>query len=204
MRILMLNHNVSFVGGGTFFRAFELGRFLVKRAHHVTVLASSASQIFQFKSRKVDGVHLVEGPGLLPTRWRFGYDYYEALRRIQWISHSDFDIVHAFDNRPTVVYPALLAKRRGACLIMDWCDWFGRGGSVEERPNPLLRFILRPLENYYEENFRKKADASTVIGQTLEQRALRLGLPPETILRLPNGTDPIRLKPFDKMKVRQK
>ena len=204
MRILLLNHNVSFKGGGTFYRALELGRFLIRRGHWVTLIASSPKPIIRVSERIIDGVQLIELPGFLPIRWRYGYDYFEALMRIQWISHSQFEIVHAFDSRPTVIYPALYAKGRGARLVMDWCDWFGRGGSVEERSNPLLRVILRSLESYYEENFRHQADASTVISPTLEKRALELGIPAETILQLPNGVDPEKLQPQDKLQARHK
>lgn len=204
MRILMLNHNVPFVGGGTFYRAFELGRFMARRGHTVTLLSSSKSQILRFRDKQIDGVRLVECPGILPTKWRYGYDYYESFRRINWIANLDFDIVHAFDSRPTVIYPALFAKKHGARLIMDWCDWFGRGGSVEERTNPLLRSILRPLENYYEENFRRYADATTVISPTLERRALEMGIPATSILQLPNGIDPKKLIPKDRAKARHR
>ena len=147
---------------------------------------------------------MTEAPSFLPTRWRYGYDYYEALRRIQWISHRHYEIVHAFDSRPVVIYPALFAKRRGARLIMDWSDWFGRGGSVEERSNPVLRTILRVLETYYEENFRCQADSTTVISSTLEARALNLGILSKTILRLPNGTDPEQIRPQDQKTARNK
>jgi glycosyltransferase involved in cell wall biosynthesis len=85
---------------------------------------------------------------------------------------------------------------------MDWCDWFGRGGSVEERSNPLLRAVLRPLESFYEENFRHQADASTVINSALETRIRNLGIRDESILRLPNGVDPEKLQPQDKQGAR--
>ena len=67
--------------------------------------------------------------------------------------------------RPVVLFPALIAQKQGAKLVMDWADLFGRGGSVEERPNPLLRTILRPLRRSSRARFRTRADGSIVIKQ---------------------------------------
>jgi glycosyltransferase involved in cell wall biosynthesis len=73
---------------------------------------------------------------------------------------------------------------------MDWCDWFGRGGSVEERPSRVVRTVLRPVETYFEEHYRTQAAASTVICTLLREKAIVLGVMPESILLLPNGTAP--------------
>jgi len=196
MRLLMINHNVAFTGGATFFRALHLARHLVAGGDQVTLLCSHFGAISRFVPQTTDGVQVVQAPGCLPRRWRYGYDYYEAWRRVRWVrAQPRFDIVYAFDSRPVVVYPALAAQRLGARLVMDWCDWFGRGGAVEERANLVLRLGLRPLETYYEEAFRRCADATTVIGSFLEARALALGLPANTILRLPGGADVEHLQP---------
>jgi glycosyltransferase involved in cell wall biosynthesis len=72
---------------------------------------------------------------------------------------------------------------------MDWCDWFGRGGSVEERPNRLIRLVLRPIETFFEEHFRTFANGTTVICTTLYQKAVDLGVDPSTILFLRDGAD---------------
>jgi glycosyltransferase involved in cell wall biosynthesis len=98
--------------------------------------------------------------------------------------------VHGFESRPTVIYPALrLANQQKIPLVLDWADWFGRGGSVEERPNPVIRSILRPVETYFEEHYRKQATGTTVICETLREKASSLGIDPGTILLLPNGSD---------------
>jgi glycosyltransferase involved in cell wall biosynthesis len=202
MRVLILNHNVAFRGGATFYRAFHIGKGLTERGHYVTLIASTAKWRLRFNSICYGNMRLLEVPSLLPPRWRYGYDYYEALRRISWIGKSEYDIIQAFDSRPVVIYPALFSQNQGARLVMDWSDWFGRGGAVEERKNSITRFILRYLETYYEENFRKKADANTVINSSLEKRAITLGVDPETILRLPNGSDPTKLYPLDRDELR--
>ncbi len=202
MRVVMLNHNVTFTGGGTFFRALRLAQHLAVYGHEVTVVASAATARWRFHKRQESRVTLVEAPGLLPRRWRYGYDPYEVARRLVWMLGKQVDIVHAFDSRPVVIYPALALQRSGACLVLDWCDWFGRGGAVEERSQPLIRMILRYLETYYEETFRRCADATTVINSTLHSRAEALGIRPESILRLPNGADPQSIRLLDRDKAR--
>lgn len=191
LRILMLVHNVTYRGGGTFYRAFQLGRCLAERGHALTLACSAATGYWRMQTLPNGGVTRAEFAGLLPARWRYGYDFVEAALRARWVARQAgrHDVVHAFDSRPTVIYPALAAQRLGATLVMDWCDWLGRGGAVEERPNPLVRALLRPVETHYEEAFRTRAAATTVINRALGERARRLGVSPASILRLPSGAD---------------
>jgi len=112
--------------------------------------------------------------------------------------------VHAFESRPAAIYPALAWQRRGATLVMDWCDWFGRGGSVEERPNPMVRALLRPAETYFEEHFRTRAAGTTVINSALGHKALALGVDPASILHLPNGSEVDVFRPQDRDEARRR
>jgi glycosyltransferase involved in cell wall biosynthesis len=144
------------------------------------------------------GVTLVETPDLLRGALRSGWDLWNTLNRIHWMRDKQFDLVHAFEARPIVLFPSLYFRQKHQIpLIMDWCDWFGKGGSVEERPNPVIRTILRPVETFFEERFRTKADGTTVINHTLEVKAQELGVGAETILRLPNGSAPERFVQLD-------
>jgi len=81
---------------------------------------------------------------------------------------------------------------------MDWEDWLGRGGSVEERTNPFVRMVLRPVETFFEEHFRTRADGTTVICSTLRDKAVALGVRPETIAVLRDGADVEGLRPLDR------
>jgi len=177
------------VGKGTYWRAFHLGRCLAHRGHSVTLMAMSPTARLRLHEREVDGIHLVETPDLLSGPLRSGWDLWDAFRRIAWLNGRTFDIVHAFEARPVVLMPALAAQRRGAKLVMDWCDWFGRGGSVEERPSRIARFILRFVETYFEERFRVRAEGTTVINSVLRERAIGLGVRPESILLIRNGSN---------------
>jgi len=203
VRILMLLYNS--VGKGTYWRALELARSLAKRGHTLTVLATSQYRHLYFDTRPdvQAGVTLVEAPDMLWGPLRSGWDLWSILARIGWAQGRQFDLVHAFESRPVVILPALYwQRRRNVRLILDWCDWFGRGGSVEERPNRLVRTVLRPVETFFEEHFRAWADGTTVINSLLRRRAIELGVATETILHLPNGSNVEELHPIPRDEAR--
>lgn len=198
MRMLFINHNVAW-SGGTFFRAYHLARFLVRRGHHVTLLTISPQRRFGFQARHCEGVRVVESPDLLVGSARSGWDPWDTLRRAGFVRRETADLVHAFDSRPAVILPALVAARRGTPLVLDWADWWGRGGTIEERNvGATLRVVVRPLETYFEEAFRTQATATTVISSALERRAQALGVPPDSIERIPGGCDTERVTPRSK------
>jgi len=185
MRILFLNHNV--VGSGTFQRAFNFAARLVSRGHAVTLVTTSRSARLRARRIERNGVHLVEAPDLLWGVGRTGWDPYNAMRRVRLLAGETFDLVHAFDARPAVILPALAAANRGAALFMDWADWWGRGGTIEERSGWLVRTLVGPIETWFEEAFRTRAVAATVISAALESRCTSLGVAPDRVLRLANG-----------------
>jgi glycosyltransferase involved in cell wall biosynthesis len=203
VNILFLCLNV--VGKGTYWRAYHLARELVKRGHSVTLVATAREGRFHLTTRKVDGITQVESPDLFTGSLRSGWDLWNAIRRILWLKNQHFDIVHSFETRPTVLLPMLYEKRFRNCpVVLDWADWFGRGGSVEERPNPLVRTLLRPAETFFEERFRNEADRTTVICSLLQEKALMLGVSAETIMHLPNGCNTDRFFPVDISSARQR
>ena len=176
--------------GGTYWRALYLAQSLVKRGHQVTILATSPQRRWGYHLFNEGGVIVVETPDLLWGKLRSGWDPWNVLARINWLRYNSFELVHAFEGRPVASCPArYLQQRTGVKLIMDWCDWFGKGGSVEERTNPFIRAILRPVETFFETRPRRWADGATPINTILRQRAIELGIAPETILLLPNGSN---------------
>jgi glycosyltransferase involved in cell wall biosynthesis len=80
---------------------------------------------------------------------------------------------------------------------MDWADWWGRGGAIEERSNPLIKILLGAIETWYEEHFRTCADGTTVISSALQERAVALGVKPETIKKITGGADVENFTPRD-------
>lgn len=205
MNILFISFNIPWKGGGTFYRALGFARGLVARGHQVTLLATSAAQKWRFEERRQDGVRIVLSPSLVTGKLRTGWDLTEAVRRYRWIKGQPrYDLIHAFESRPTVILPALWASRQMNCkLVIDWCDLFGTGGAIEQRP-PAIRAVLRPVETYFENHFRDRAAQTTVINRFLRERAIGLGIPPEAIHLLPNGVDLQAIIPTSKQEARER
>lgn len=199
----MLNHNVVW-RGGTFFRAYHHGRQLAKRGHEVTVLTISPRKCFGFREEMRDGVRVVETPDLFWGRGRSGWDPWDTVHRIRFVRRESWDLVHAFDSRPAVILPALALQRRGTPLVLDWADWSGRGGTNAERPGRLLNMAVAPLETFFEEAFRTRADGSTVISTALFRRAVALGVEPNTLLHLVHGSDVEGIQPVEQDVARER
>ncbi|GIW08104.1 MAG: hypothetical protein KatS3mg060_2909 [Dehalococcoidia bacterium] len=198
MQVLFLNHNVAF-SGGTFNRALQIGQILSARGHQVTLLSISPSNRWAVTEKCVEDVRLLETPDLLSGRGRTGWDPYDTLRRIGLVSKPGWDLIHAWDCRPAVILPALAAQRASSArLLIDWCDWWGRGGTIEERSGWFVRTFFGPIETFFEEAFRTRADGTTVISSALARRAERLGVPKDTIHWMPHGCDPANIKPGDR------
>jgi glycosyltransferase involved in cell wall biosynthesis len=92
-----------------------------------------------------------------------------------------------------VILPALAARRSADArmpLFIDWCDWWGRGGTQADRPgHPLVKGVYGPVETWFEEAFRTRADWTTVASTALLERAAALGVPRDRISMLPGGSE---------------
>lgn len=202
LKILFIVFNI--VGQGTYLRAYELARALTKLGHEVTLLASSVHVRRKSTIHIQDGIQIIEVSDFINGPTRSGWDIGNVISRIKLIKPLNFDLVHGFESRPTVIYPALKQQKRGVPLFLDWADWFGSGGSIEERPNPLVRMLLRPFEDYFETHFRKTPIGTTVICKTLAQRAINLGVSVDDICLLPNGFDVEGWNPISIQQARSK
>lgn len=201
MRLLFLNHNTAFTG--TFFRSHQLAREMARRGHEVTFVTTSRHARLRRRWRRIDGVRTLEAPDLLFGPARTGWDPYNVLRRIGALRGERFDVIHGFDCRPAVIGPALAVRRRtDAALVLDWADWWGRGGRIRERSGALIANVFGPVETWFEEAFRGRAHQSTVISSALEARLAGLGVDPASILRVPNGSDTARITPVDRVGAR--
>jgi glycosyltransferase involved in cell wall biosynthesis len=195
MRVLMLNHNVA--GRGTYFRCMAYARHLVRKGHRVDVMTISPDRRRGFRTTEAEGVTVIHSPDLMWGLGRTGWDPWDALQRCRRLSGEKYDIVHGFDGRPVVRYPARYLQRRGVPYVSDWADWWGRGGVIAERKSALLRRYFAPIETYYEESCRPLADHVTAISSALVERALGLGVEATRVSRLPGGAEPDRVRPMD-------
>jgi len=205
MKLLFLNHNVAHCGG-TFYRAYHVARYMVQRGHLATLLTISTNRRWGFIYEKSEGVQIIQTPDLLWGLGRSGWDPWDTFNRLVYLRGKEWDIIHAWDCRPVVILPALYArqqsrKTRGK-LIIDWCDWWGRGGVQAERANKFAKLFYAPIETYFEEAFRTQADGTTVIGRALRERALGLGVPEEPSMILLQGCDPDFIRPIQKQVAR--
>ena len=191
LKILFLNHNVV-RGGGTYYRAFDVARYLVRRGHSVTLLSIAPESKWTVEREINQGVEIVHTPDLFWGIGRSGWDPWDTLVRTNFVRHGEWDVIHAWDCRPVVIFPALAARRfskRHPKLIIDWCDWWGRGGTQLERGGSWVRYIYNAVETLFEEAFRRSADATTVISTALRDRAVKLGVDPRQIHLIPQGCD---------------
>ena len=204
LRILFIVHNVT-RKGGAYYRGVNLGAPLARRGHDVTLMAIHPSSRLHMVSRELDGVLLVESPDLLWGSGRTGWDPWNTLRRTLWIRRRKFDVIHTVDTRPAVSIPAMMGC--AACKakwIADWTDWWGRGGATTERDGRVARAVIGPVEQYFEEMPRPRADGTVVISRALGRRAEALGIDASNILYLPPGADPAAIREIPVAEARRK
>ncbi len=198
----MINHNV--VGTGTYRRCFGFAKSLVAFGHHVTIYTTSRSKKIKIEKVIDSGVEIFLFPDLLIGKLRNGFCPWNILNRILFGMKKKYDIVHAFDSRPNVILPALLySKYHSIPLIIDWADWWGRGGTINERSSKFFLWTLAWIETLFEEKFRRFADFATVISCSLKLRLIRLGFNPEKIIVLRHGANvgEIKVLAQDKSKI---
>ncbi len=188
LSILMISHSRCFK---IHVRGYSMGRHLVERGHAVTLVAIADRRRVGIVERDWDGVWLVETPDLLWGRLRSGWDPWNTLNRVLYLRADKrrYDLIHCLETRPATIYPALLYRNRHHLpMITDWIDWWGRGGIVDELRPGWYRILFGRIETYYEEAYRAQAEGLTVISTALAKRAIGLGVQPERILHLPNGS----------------
>ena len=204
MNILMLNFTLKW--RSTFFRAFHFARCLTKLGHRVTVLTISTNSRFRCTEQEIEGVRVIETPAILWGFGRTGWDLWDMIWRIGFASkNGNFDLIHGFDCRPTVLFPSLyMQKLRKIPYVSDWADWWGRGGIIHERKNKMITLLTGGIEAYFEEGFRQYASGLTVTSTALRERAISLGLDPEWVFYIPSGADIHSIVPMDIGKAREK
>jgi glycosyltransferase involved in cell wall biosynthesis len=173
--------------------AFAQG--LAQRGHEVTLMHIAETEHWRFRESEREGVRIVECPDLTVGRLRSGWDPVCGIRRMRWLSRREgrYDVVHLFETRPATILPGLFVSRRKRLpLVIDWNDWWGNGGLITINRPLWYRFLFGRVETFFEEHYRVRADATTVISHGLAARAARLGVPRESITHLRPGIDPTR------------
>jgi glycosyltransferase involved in cell wall biosynthesis len=194
MNILFLNHNT--LGRGTYLRCFNLGRNLVRLGHRVTLLTSAPCATLARREQLLNGVRVITMPEIAPKRVRNGgLGPLDTCSRIAHVMTNRYDVVHAFDHRPAVSFPALVAKYvRKQVLVSEWTDLWGNGGIMDERPR-WIRWTAGMAESGAERHMRSHADAITSICSELERRSRDAAGEHCPSLRLPGGADTDTVRP---------
>jgi len=174
-------------------RPHIIAKHLMERGHVVKLIVTAETRRVGVVESEWDGVPIVEMPDLLFGRARAGWDVWNAFNRELYLRRTEpsWDLVHCFETRLSTIYPAMrYVKRHNIPWVTDWNDWWGRGGIIAEARPRWYQLVFGPVETYYEEAFRTRADGLTVISRALARRAEGLGVPAEHICRLPGGTLP--------------
>jgi len=202
MKIIYIVHSISWKGGGVFFHALHFAKGMKNLGHEVTLLSISEKKKIGFNSFNLDGINLVESPDLFSGQARTGWDIWNTLSRIWYLRNKKYDLVQCFDCRPVVIFPGLFLKYfKKSKLIIEWLDWFGKGGTATER-NGLIKFIMLPIETFFEERFRKYADGSIGLGEPLTFR-IKEYTNLRNIMTIYHGCDIESLKNLDKYESRK-
>jgi len=196
MKVLLIVHSVSWKGGGAFFHALHIAKGLKKRGNNVDIICTSENSYFRIIKKEIDGINLVQFPDLLFGQARNGWDLYNTLRRIIYLFKNKYDIVHLLDTRPVVIFPGIFSKYfRNSKLVIEWLDWFGKGGTASER-NKFIKMFMEPIETFFEEKFRRYADGSIGLGVPLTKRIIEYA-PNVPYITITHGCDTDSLKAFD-------
>jgi glycosyltransferase involved in cell wall biosynthesis len=171
-------------------RAYLIGRALVERGHHVTVLMppydNPSHSGYEWMC---DGVRLLNmkfpswGDSLLA---RLTVPLSMACRAVDLKP----DLVHVFKPVGYAGLTGIFLRHLWPCLpmVLDSEDWEGRGGWADANPYPRLwRWFFDGQERW----LIHRADVLTVASRTLERRMWRSGLQRQRVFYLPNGPNPL-------------
>jgi glycosyltransferase involved in cell wall biosynthesis len=186
MKILLTNYHCR--AKTVQYRPGFFGRELVRRGHDVTILCTSDTRRTGIDEKVEEGLRYVEVPDLFWGKLRTGWDVWNLLNRSAYLRKQHFDLVHSFETRPATIHPVRsYLKRTPTPLVIDWIDWWGRGGLIKEQRPLWYQWFFGWFETYYEEHFRTMADATSVISHALGDRAVSLGVARESVCWIPNG-----------------
>jgi glycosyltransferase involved in cell wall biosynthesis len=190
LSIFMITHHRRYRTAG---RSQVIAQHLVKRGHHVTLLATADERRFGVRESQWDGIRVIEAPDLLWGKLRSGWDLWSLVNRYLSLNKEEkkYDLIHCFETRPGTIHPAMYyARKHNLPLFSDWNDWFGRGGIIDVLRPKWYRLFFGGMETYYEEAFRPRCVGTTVISRALANRAERLGINRGRICYLSGGVIP--------------
>lgn len=193
LRIMFLTSAFENVAG--YWRSFYLGKYLAARGHTVYMFAQRNS--LKATSKVVDNVQIYLLPSFsneqTPNKATAGMSmtFQIGFNAISSII-SKTNVLHVFDalfpqNAISIILSKIKPKKIRPLVFVDWDDWWGRGGILNVFHKEIGSIFIRFL-TFMEEKIPLYSDAVTVTCETLKKRALSVGVKPERIFILPNGT----------------
>ncbi|MFA6537247.1 MAG: glycosyltransferase [Patescibacteria group bacterium] len=190
MKIVILNHNPK--ERGTYFRCLGFARELVKLNHSVTFFClSSKKNKLAIKYQEL-GIDFVELPfyfnGGILGLWEH---FYRGFYIFFYLLLKKIDIVHSFNvASPTVglatVLIFLTKKIKKIKLVVDWDDWWGKGGLTTLNNQGKLQ---EAVADFLETKIPRLADQVTLHNELIKTRSINCGVAPEKITKIYNGCD---------------
>ncbi len=195
MRVLMLTHNR--VGLSSFLRAHALARHLATFGHQISLIAGRREAGWRYLAGDMDGVRVIQMPDILPGRIRHGgLSPFDWAGRFAHVMRHQYDLVHGFEPRPSVAWPALWLKGwRRTPFVADCADLWGGEGIITIR-RPLSRATLGRFDAFWEHYSRARADAVTAISTGLLADVRQMGHAAELSCLVPAGADSDRIRPL--------
>jgi glycosyltransferase involved in cell wall biosynthesis len=172
-------------------RAVALGRELVGRGHHVTMIAPSVDRHSGWRTDKpasMDGIEMVY-PFQLRTKsfllnllpYIVGASF-EVLRR-------NADVVYLYKPTPATI-PALLARWfKHTPVVLDMDDLGSEVMEIEGQPAMIWRLVAAC------ENLAARQAKAIVAASRLLENEYKAAFPDKPVLRLSNGVDPKEFVP---------
>jgi len=130
MNILIINHYRRFKNW-RWGRMYSIPCELAKRGHKVTLFVVADTEKMKVKEYEENGFIIIEFPDLLMGSLRSGWDLWCIYNRKKYLRSVEekFHIIHLFETRPATIYPALSYRKKNPVpFVIDWNDWWGRGG----------------------------------------------------------------------------
>jgi len=211
----VLNFNLK--GIGTYRRSFYFSRELARHGHNVTMITVSRDSRFHPKvyykrdwigqslqptpTNEGPWVRVIEGP-YLGYKWLPGWGSgpLDIWLRVREIFTGDYDVIYGFEHHPNVSWPVYLTRHlRSYRFYSDWCDWFAgvnnwfRGWK-----------IMHKIDGFFEERIRLVAHRITTNSSLLKQRAIRIGIPDDRVIFIPEGANTDYIKPTDSRMARKR
>lgn len=167
-------------------RMLPLAQGLVRRGYRVSIIAPPVQNPEDAGTRVVYGgvpvIHTTQtrlpGPAGVAE---------QVATLLQAIHHEQPDIIHLFKPKGYGGLAVLLGQMLspGTPLVVDTDDWEGWGGWNDLLPYPRS---AKSLFAWQERDLPRRAGAVTVVSRTLELQIQGLGVSPDRVFYLPNGS----------------